>query len=117
MIKKYLKSYAYLFSIIIILTIILSILNYFIKLPTNIIKIVIPIIAMLISSYMLGKNVKEKAYLEGTKYSAIYLIFITIIKIILKTTWNYKVIIIYFLILFTGIIGATICINNKKKEL
>ena len=116
MIKTYLKSYAYLFSILIILTIILSILNYFLKLPVNIIKIIIPIISMLLSSYFLGKNIKEKAYLEGIKYSVIYLLFITIIKIILKTSFNYKVVIIYFLLLFTGALGATIGINNQKKS-
>lgn len=115
MIKNYLKSYIYLFSIIIISTLLLSILNYFIKLPTNIIKIIIPIIGMFISSYILGKNTKEKAYLEGLKYSAIYLILITILKIILKTSFNYKVIIIYILLLFASILGATIGINKKNK--
>lgn len=117
MIKTYLKSYAYLLSMIIIFTIILSILNYFLKFPVNIIKIIIQIISILISSYILGKNTKERAYLEGLKYSALYLLFITIIKLILKTNFNYKVIIIYFLILFTGIIGAMIGINNQRKNI
>ena len=78
---------------------------------------IIPIVSMLISSYLLGKDTKEKAYLEGLKYSSIYLLFITIIKLILKTGFNYKVIIIYFLTIFTGIIGATIGINNQRKNI
>ena len=114
MIKNYLKSYLYLFSSIIILTLILSILNYFFILPSYIIKIIIPIVSMLISSIILGKNTKEKAYLEGTKFSLIYIIFITIIKLILKTNFNFKTIIIYIVLIFTSIIGSTIGINSKK---
>ena len=115
MIKTYLKCYAYLLGLVIFLTLILSIINYFFKLPTTIIKIIIPIISMLISSFILGKNTKEKAYLEGIKFSSIYLIFITIIKLILKTNFNYKTIIIYIAIVLTSLIGSTIGINNKKK--
>jgi len=115
MIKKYLKSYAYLFGMMIIFSLLLSIINYFVNFPTNLIKIIIPIISMLISSIILGNNSKEKAYLEGIKFSGIYLILIIILKLILKTNFNYKVIIMYILILFTGIIGSMIGINIKKK--
>ena len=116
MVKNYLKGYAYLFSILLILTVILSILNYFIKLPTNIIKIFILLISLLISSIIIGKNTKEKAYIEGIKYTSIYLALITIIKIILKSNFNYKTIIIYISLLLTGIIGATIGINNTDND-
>ena len=114
MIKKYLKSYLYLFGIIILSTLLLSILNYFIKLPTNTIKIIIPIISIFISSIILGKSSKEKAYLEGIKFVGIYLVFITIIKLLLKTSFNYKVIIIYIVLTISSIIGSMIGINLKK---
>ena len=114
MIKNYLKSYAYLFGIIIISTIFLSIINYFIKLPTTTIKIIIPIIAIFISSIILGKNSKEKAYLEGLKFGGIYLIFTTIIKLLIKNNFNYKTIIIYISMILSSIIGSMIGINLKK---
>ena len=99
MIKKYLKSYIYLFSLIIILTLLLSIFNYFIPFKSNLIKILISIISMFISSIILGKNAKEKAYLEGIKFSTIFLLFASIIKIIIKSSFNYKVIILYITLL------------------
>lgn len=114
MLKIYLKSYAYLFASIIISIILLSILNYFLNIPSFIIKIILPIIILFITSIYLGKNSKESAYLEGLKFSSIYLIFITIIKLIFKTGFNFKVIIIYITILFAGILGAMIGINLKK---
>lgn len=116
MIKSYLKSYGYLFGISLISTIILSIINYFFNIPSYTIKLTIPIISLLIATIILGKNVKEKAYLEGIKFTTIYLIFTTILKLILKTTFNYKVIIIYIVLLFTGIIGSMIGINSKKNK-
>ena len=70
---------------------------------------------MLISSIILGKNIKEKAYLEGIKFSSIYIILSIILKFILNTPYSYKTIIIYFLILFTSIIGSMIGINIKQK--
>lgn len=115
MIKTYLKSYSYLFGLIIILTIILSILNYFIPFKAETIKLIIPIISMLVSSIYLGKSTKEKAYLEGIKFSTIYILFTTIIKILLKTNYNYKIIIMYITLLVTSIIGSMIGINLKKE--
>lgn len=116
MIKSYLKSYGYLFGIILILTIILSIINSFSNTPLHIIKIIIPIISLLIATIILGRNTKEKAYLEGIKFTTIYIIITTILKLILKTTFNYKIIIIYLILLFTGIIGSMIGINSKKNK-
>ena len=115
MIKTYLKSYGFLFSLIILLTTILSILNYYIPFKSNIIKIIIPIISMLASSIILGTNSKEKAYLEGIKFSFIFITIISIIKILFKTSFNYKTFIIYIVLLITSIIGSMIGINIKKE--
>lgn len=114
MLKIYLKSYAYLFTSIIISIILLSSINYFFNIPSYIIKIILPIILLFLTSIYLGKNSKEAAYLEGLKFSGIYSLFITIIKLIFKTSFNLKVIIIYITILFAGSIGAMIGINLKK---
>lgn len=114
MLKNYLKSYIYLITSLIIFTIIFTIINYFTSNSLSIIKILIPIISILISSFILGKNTKSKAYLEGIKFSLIYLIFTTILKLILKTSFNYKTFIIYLVIILSSIIGSTIGINTKK---
>ena len=115
MLKKYLKSYLYLFSSIIILTIILSLLNYFYTFPTKTIKLLIPIISILLSSIILGKNTKEKAYLEGLKFTSIYIILSLIISLITKNPFTIKLILSYLLLLLTGIIGSMIGIQLKNK--
>ena len=115
MLKKYLKSYLYLFSSIIILTLILSLLNYFYTFPTKIIKLLIPIISILLSSIILGKNTKEKAYLEGLKFTSIYIILSLIISLITKNPFTIKLILSYLLLLLTGIIGSMIGIQLKNK--
>lgn len=115
MFKSYLKSYLILFSLILILTIILSLINYLFLIPLNIFKIIIPFISIFTSSIILGQNTKEKAYLEGIKFSSLFLIIITIIKLILKLPFNYKTIIMYLGIILTSIIGLIIGINTKKK--
>ena len=114
MFKNYLKSYGILFGITIILTIIISIINSVFTKSFTIIKIIIPLISMLLASIYLGKRVKEKAYLEGLKFSTIYLVIITILKLILKETFNYKTIIIYLAMIVTSIIGLIIGINLKR---
>jgi len=114
--KKYLISYIYLFSIILILTIILSLVNYFTNYNSILIKIMIPIIAIFISTLILGKKTNTKAYLEGLKFTSIYLIIMIITNfIILSNSLNIKTIIFYILSLFTGIIGSMIGINIKRK--
>lgn len=116
MLKNYLKSYAYLFGLIILLTLILSIINYFFTIPVSFFKLLIPIISLLTSSIILGKNTKSKAYLEGIKFSSIYIILSIIISIITKNSFNFKLILSYGILLLTGIIGSMIGINLNKKK-
>ena len=113
--KNYLKSYLYLFTTILSSSLILSIINYFINIKVTIIKIIIPLIAIFISSIILGKNTKEKAYLAGLKFSTIYLAIVTFIKLIFKSSFNYKIIIIYITIILISMIGSMWGINLKNK--
>lgn len=114
--KKFLKSYAYLFGSILLLTLLLSILNYFVKLPTNIIKIIIPIVSMLYSSIILGKNSNKKAYLEGIKFSLIYIIFIFLFSVlIIKTKIKIDILLYYVILILTSMLGSMTGINIKKK--
>lgn len=116
MLKNYLKSYAYLFGSILILTIILSIINYFFNIPVKVIKLLIPIISIITSTIILGKNTKSKAYLEGIKFTSLYIILSIIISIVTKNAFNFKLILCYLLLLLSGIIGSMIGINISKKS-
>ena len=115
MLKKYLKSYLYLFGSILVLTLILSIINYFYTFPTKVIKLLIPIISILISSIILGKNTKSKAYLEGLKFTLIYIILSIIVSLHTKNPFTFKLILSYLLQLLTGIVGSMIGINLSKR--
>lgn len=116
MLKNYLKSYLYLFASILVLTLILSTINYFWTFSTKIIKILIPIISILISTIILGKNTKSKAYLEGLKFTSIYVIISIIISLITKNPFTFKLIICYLLQLLSGIVGSMIGINITKRS-
>lgn len=116
MIKNYFKSYAYLFGMIIILTIIFSIFNYFIVFPTKILKLLIPIISMLMASVILGKNTKNKAFLEGIKFSILYVLLSIIMAVIFKNGFTMKLILSYLLMIFAGFIGSMIGINLNREK-
>ena len=116
MLKSYLKSYLYLFTSILVLTIILSTTNYFVVFPTKTIKLLIPIISILISSIILGKNTKSKAYLEGIKFTSLYILISIILSLITKNPFTFKLILTYILLLLTGTIGSMIRINLNKNK-
>lgn len=115
MFKKYLKNYGYLYGLILILTILLSVFNYFISFKSDIIKIIIPLFSMFASAIILGKKTKEKAYLEGIKFSSIFILITIIIKLLIKSAFNYKIFIMFIAIIISSIIGAMIGINLKKE--
>lgn len=114
--KKYIK-----FSLINILSIIISIfvltiINYFELLNNNIIDIIKTIIVLVnifINSYFIGKNSKNKGYLEGIKFGSIFIILILLYNLLFINLFTFKILIYYILILFTSSIASTIGINSK----
>ena len=115
MLKHYLKYFSILLISIIIPIFILTIFNYFeIINNTNILKLIITLISIFINSFFLGKNSKSKGYIEGLKFGIIFIIFITLINLILVNEFSLKIIIYYILILITSITGSTIGINKKN---
>lgn len=116
MFKTYLKCYGYLIILIIFMSLILSTLSYLFNKEFIIIKNIIPYISLLISTIILGKNSNKLAYLEGIKFSIIYLIISIILTLIFKYTFNYKIIIYYLTVMISCVLGSMIGINIKKKS-
>ena len=115
--KKLLKSLILFFLIILISTFILTITNYFNLLPTNIIsilKLIIPLSAITISSYILGKQSEKKGYIEGIKIGTIIIIIFYILVIILDK-FKLKSLIYYAILFLTSILSSMIGINRKKQ--
>ena len=116
MLKKIVNCLIWFFVIIFIGTLVLTLINYFDIINNkvaSIIKFVIPMLGMIISSYRLGKMSDKKGYLEGLKLGGIIvLIFMVMVIILDKLSW--KSIIYYGILVLTAIMGSTIGINRKK---
>ena len=113
---KYLKSSIYTLCILIGSTIIITILNYFIILMGNVLKItelLIPIISIFIGSYILGKSSNNKGYIEGLKYGMAWIILFLIINLISKN-FTYLSLIYYLILIITAIVSSIIGINRRK---
>ena len=84
MLMNYLKSFIWSLGIFLSSIIILTIFNYFNILNGTILKVLelfIPLISIFIGSYKLGKTSNQKGYIEGLKYSGIWVIIFLIFNI------------------------------------
>lgn len=117
MIKNYLISLAWTMLLILGLTLLLTIFNYFNIINNNItnaLKLIIPIISIIIGSYKLGKRSNQKGYLEGIKFGSVFLILTIIFNLIVKSNFEWKNIIFYIIIILSSMIGAMIGIQKNK---
>ena len=104
--------------IILITTFILTTLSYFNiinEIITTTTKMIIPIISVLISGIILGKNSQKKGWLEGLKLGTIISIILLFLNIIgLNNKFKISNILFYGILLLTSIIGSMIGISKKK---
>lgn len=116
MLINYLKSF--ILSLIIFLSsiIILTILNYFNIVSGIILKVLellIPLISIFIGSYKLGKTSNQKGYIEGLKYSSIWISIFLLFNIITKNLT--PIIILYLLlIILISVLSSILGINKKN---
>ena len=116
MFKNYLVSLGYFFIILILSTLILTIFNYFNILNSkiiNILKLLIPIIAIFIASFKLGTKSKQRGYLEGLKIAIIIILTFTII-VLLVDKLTIKSLLYYTILILTAMLSSMIGINRKK---
>lgn len=114
------KSLLYVFSIIIVSTIIITIfnnINFFNAKVTSIFKIIIPLVSVFIGGFMIGKKSKNKGWLEGLKFGFIVIvIFILMNLIIFRQKFEFRYLLYYFILLFATIFGSMIGINKRIEE-
>ncbi|MBQ9011272.1 MAG: TIGR04086 family membrane protein [Bacilli bacterium] len=119
---KYLKKLSLIllitFSSILILTFLITLLNYSnilnIKI-TNVFKIIIPLFSLALGGYLMGKKANKKGYLEGLKLGFVFVFTILIINLIFFGI-NLKDIIFYILLIISSVFGSMFGINNKKEK-
>lgn len=117
MIKKYLISYAYTLGIIIGGTFLITVLNYFNIFTsnlTNTIKLIIVIVSMFIGAFLLGKKSLKKGYIEGIKYSIVFIVLLVIINLLFVKEFNVKSIIYFLIIIISSTFGSMLGINKKR---
>ena len=114
--KNYLKSSLYTLGIMVICTIITTILNYFNIIngtTLNIIHYIIPIISVMVGSFILGKTSSKKGYIEGLKYSGIWSTLFLIINIFIKEL-NISSIIFFVILILLSMLSSIFGINRKR---
>jgi len=116
---KYLKLGGIFLGIIIIISFILSLLNY-LGLSNNlssIINILLMVILFLAMGILEGLNAQKKGYLAGFKIGLILIGLILIINLVFfQSSINVSRMIYYLILLFSSVFGSMIGINRKKKE-
>lgn len=117
---KYLKSIGYTLISIVILSLITCVFNYFgicDNNTINILKLFSVSISVIIGGIYLGKNTKNKGYIEGLKMGIIYDVILLILSILLFHRSFHKEMIIYYLIIIaSSILGNIIGINKKSNN-
>ena len=115
--KKYLISLGLILACFIILSFILTLLNYFDVLSGTILKvfkIIIPFISMFTGSFYLGKNSIKKGYMEGLKIGFLFVFLIFIFSFLgLDKSIDFSRAIYYVIIIITSMLGSMMGITKS----
>lgn len=119
-IKNISISFLYIIGVTIVLTFIMTLLNYFNIITGSVLtitKIIITFIAIFIGGFIIGKKSKTKGWLEGIKIGIIILIILSIINfLILKVNFEFRIILYDIIILFSCTFGSIIGINLNHQK-
>lgn len=118
---KYLKklgfSFLYTIGTILVLTFIITLLNYFNLISDksiSIFKILIPIISLLIGGFYIGKKSNKKGFMEGLKLGIIFCIILIIFNYLaFDYSFKFKYLLFYIILIISSILGSMIGINRK----
>ncbi len=115
-IKNILKSSLYMLIFFIILTLIVTILNYFNIFnykAMNIIKIIVPILSFCFGGFTIGKASNKNGWLEGLKQSSFVSLILAIITLLVKA-FKLEYFIYLIILIVAGTFGSMLGINKKN---
>ncbi len=119
-IKNISISFLYIIGVTIVLTFIMTLLNYFNIITGSVLtitKIIITFIAIFIGGFIIGKKSKTKGWLEGIKLGIIIIIILSIINfLILRVNFEFRIILYDIIILFSCTFGSIIGINLNHQK-
>lgn len=115
---NYLKNIGYIFAGIFVVTIIITILNYFNILNgtiLNVFRIITIILSLFIGGYLTGLKANKKGYLEGIKFGSIMIIIVLLLNLLVfNNKFTLMNILYYLLLLFCSTLGSMIGIMRKS---
>ena len=116
--KKIGKILLYMFFMILVFTFLVTVLNYFNIMGTkmlSIMKILIILITMFVGGFLIGKNSKQKGWLEGIKLGMIFVIILVLFNYLgLRKQFLITNLIYYLILVISCTLGSMIGINKKN---
>lgn len=107
-------------GLFLVITLLATTLNFFNVITTNtmgIFKMIIPVIALLISGIYLGSKAKNKGWKEGLKLSVFIILLLLFFHLVwMIETFGMKNILYYAILLISGMVGSMVGINIKRKN-
>ncbi len=116
--KKYFRSILYIFGIILILLLFLTIFNYFNIITGtlfNVIKFIIPLTALFVGGFIIGKKSQKKGWINGVKLGLILVTLFVILSLIFSFKIEVKSLLYYLILIFSSMLGSVIGINKKHQ--
>lgn len=118
--RNSLKPLLYIFTSMLILTFLITILNYFNIInygAVTIIKIIIPILSLFIGGYLIGKKSISKGWLAGLKLALIFLLLLSLFNFFgLNSNVEITDLVYYLILTISTMFGSMIGINRRKMD-
>lgn len=115
--KRILTSFLFAVGSILVLTFLITTLNYFDIIGgkfMSVSKVIIPLFSLALGGFILGKGANKNGWIEGLKLGLIIIILIALGNLIFSQSIIAKDFIFYALLLISCIFGSMFGINMKK---
>ena len=115
--KKFIKPLLYSIGILLVLSFVITLLNYIgiiTGVPLKIVKIIIPIISYFILGFMIGKKSDKMGWLNGLESGLILTLMLLLINFLFKNDINLLFILFYLALNLVSTLGSMLGINRKK---
>lgn len=111
------KNLGIMFIILLIGIFILTLLNYF-EIITgglfSIFQIILIIITTIIGGFLIGKEAKQKGWLEGLKIGLLFILLITILNFFFVKNFSIRFLLYDFILIISTMIGGILGISKKN---
>lgn len=105
-----------LFGVTLIVTL-LHYINWIGSKTLSVLEIIIPLLSLFIGGFIIGKNSKQKGWLEGLKLGGLFLAFLILFQYLgLRIHFSVKTILFYALLSVSCVFGSMLGINKRAKE-